>query len=157
MRYLTILLLTFASAANANITLVQVIKSENLMRLLDGSKIVRSYHVALGGQPQGHKQQEGDERTPEGLYTLDYKKEDSSYYRAMHISYPNAEDRSRAEARGVSPGGFIMVHGQRNRLGWLAPLSQRFNWTDGCIALTNDEMDEFMSLVQTGTPIEIRW
>ncbi|MCO1334795.1 L,D-transpeptidase family protein [Microbulbifer sp. OS29] len=74
----------------------------------------------------------------------------------MHISYPNAQDRAQAEARGVSAGGLIMVHGQRNRLGWLAPLTQHFNWTDGCIALSNDQMDEFMSLVQTGTPIEIR-
>ncbi|WP_444905397.1 murein L,D-transpeptidase family protein [Microbulbifer sp. SSSA008] len=157
MRYIAILLFTLTTIAQAEVTLVEVIKSENKMLLLDGDKVKKSYHVAFGGQPQGHKQQEGDEKTPEGHYTLDYKKEDSSYYRAMHISYPNAEDRAQAEARGVSPGGFIMVHGQRNRLGWLAPITQRFNWTDGCIALTNDEMDEFMALVKIGTPIAIRW
>ncbi|WP_444912941.1 L,D-transpeptidase family protein [Microbulbifer sp. PAAF003] len=157
MRYIAILLFTLTTIAQAEVTLVEVIKSENKMLLLDGDKVIKSYHVAFGGQPQGHKQQEGDEKTPEGHYTLDYKKEDSSYYRAMHISYPNAEDRAQAEARGVSPGGFIMVHGQRNRLGWLAPITQRFNWTDGCIALTNDEMDEFMALVKIGTPIAIRW
>ncbi|WP_413665633.1 murein L,D-transpeptidase family protein [Microbulbifer sp. CNSA002] len=157
MRYIAILLFTLTTIAQAEVTLVEVIKSENKMLLLDGDKVIKSYHVAFGGQPQGHKQQEGDEKTPEGHYTLDHKKEDSSYYRAMHISYPNAEDRAQAEARGVSPGGFIMVHGQRNRLGWLAPITQRFNWTDGCIALTNDEMDEFMALVKIGTPIAIRW
>ncbi|WP_444936011.1 murein L,D-transpeptidase family protein [Microbulbifer sp. JMSA004] len=157
MRYITILLFVLTTIAQAEVTLVEVIKSENKMHLLDGDKVIKSYRVAFGGHPQGHKRQEGDEKTPEGHYTLDYKKEDSSYYRAMHISYPNAEDRTQAEARGVSPGGFIMVHGQRNRLGWLAPITQRFNWTDGCIALTNDEMDEFMALVKIGTPIAIRW
>ncbi|WNZ54414.1 L,D-transpeptidase family protein [Microbulbifer sp. MKSA007] len=157
MRYIAILFFALTTIAQAEVTLVEVIKSENKMHLLDGDKVIKSYHVAFGGQPQGHKQQEGDEKTPEGHYTLDYKKEDSSYYRAMHISYPNAEDRAQAEARGVSPGGFIMIHGQRNRLGWFAPITQRFNWTDGCIALTNDEMDEFMALVKIGTPIAIRW
>ena len=119
------------------------------MYLLSGGKIVKEYRVALGANPQGHKRQEGDERTPEGDYTLDYKKEDSAFYRAMHVSYPNAV--------GVSPGGFIMVHGQRNGLGWLAPLAQYFNWTNGCIALTDAEMDEFMTLVRVGTPIRIEW
>ncbi|MFS1525297.1 L,D-transpeptidase family protein [Microbulbifer sp. 2304DJ12-6] len=118
---------------------------------------MKTCQVALGASPKGHKMQEGDEKTPEGRYTLDYKKEDSAYYRAMHISYPSSRDRAQAEARGVSPGGFIMIHGQRNGLGWLAAITQRFNWTDGCIALSNTEMDVFMSLVQTGTPIEIRW
>jgi len=88
---------------------------------------------------------------------LDYKKEDSSYYRAMHVSYPNAQDKALAEKLGVSPGGFIMVHGQKNWLGWLAPITQMFNWTNGCIALTNSEMDEFMDLVKVGTPIHISW
>lgn len=127
------------------------------MLLMDGQKVVKKYQVAFGETPKGHKLQEGDERTPEGRYILDYQKEDSSYYRAMHISYPNTQDKAQAEARGVSPGGFIMVHGQRNGLGWLAPITQKFNWTNGCIALRNNEMDEFMSLVQIGTPIEIRW
>ena len=74
----------------------------------------------------------------------------------MHVSYPNQADRKAAEEKGVSPGGFIMVHGQRNWLGWLSPIMQHFNWTDGCIALTNTEMDEFMYLVPTNTPIIIQ-
>ncbi|PKF53831.1 hypothetical protein CW748_17620 [Alteromonadales bacterium alter-6D02] len=126
------------------------------MILLSHGQIVREYNVALGSNPQGHKQQEGDERTPEGTYTLDYKKEDSSFYRAMHINYPNTHDKAQAKKLGVSAGGFIMVHGQRNDLGWFAPIMQLFNWTDGCIALTNQEMDDFMNLVTVGTKIQIK-
>lgn len=141
----------------AEIDLVKVDKSENKMYLLEKGKIKKEYHVALGGSPKGHKQQEGDQKTPEGLYTLDYKKEDSSFYRAMHISYPNKIDLENAKNKGVSAGGFIMVHGQRNWLGWLSGVTQNFNWTDGCIALTNAEMDEFMTLVAVGTKIQIEW
>ncbi len=75
----------------------------------------------------------------------------------MHISYPNKSDLDNAKNKGVSAGGFIMVHGQRNKLGWLSVLTQRFNWTNGCIALTNSEMDEFMALVKVGTKIEVQW
>ncbi len=124
---------------------------------MDGASVVKEYHVTFGGSPKGHKQQEGDQKTPEGRYMLDYVKEDSSFYRSMHISYPNQADKDNAKQLGVSPGGFIMVHGQRNYLGWLAPITQQFNWTDGCIALTNVEMDEFLSLVKVGTQIEIEW
>ena len=127
------------------------------MYLLENDKVIKEYHVVFGANPKGHKQQEGDERTPEGTYTLDYKKENSSFYRSMHISYPNEQDKANAKKLGVSPGGFIMVHGQRNGFGWLAPISQWFNWTDGCIALTNPEMDEFMELVNVGTKIFIEW
>lgn len=127
------------------------------MYLLENDKVIKQYHVAFGANPKGHKQQEGDEKTPEGTYILDYKKEDSSFYRSMHISYPNEQDKANAKKLGVSPGGFIMVHGQRNGFGWLAPIAQWFNWTDGCIALTNSEMDEFMELVNVGTEIQIEW
>ena len=139
----------------ANVDLVRVAKSENRMYLLDGGQVIKTNHVAFGGNPEGHKQQEGDEKTPEGRYVLDYKKEDSAFYRSMHISYPNEEDKRNAAGLGVSAGGFIMVYEQRNRFGWLAPIMQRFNWTSGCIALTNREMDEFMGLIAVGTPIQI--
>ncbi|GAB0152002.1 murein L,D-transpeptidase family protein [Marinobacterium sp. BA1] len=157
MKCLLILLALISFQANADVDLVRVDKSERKMYLLSGGEIVKEYHVALGANPKGPKEQEGDERTPEGEYTLDYKKEDSSFYRAMHINYPNQQDIAHAEELGVSPGGFIMVHGQRNWLGWISPISQRFNWTNGCIALTNDEIDEFMELVNVGTKIEIKW
>lgn len=157
MKYIAAILIAFSNLSFAAVDLVRVDKSESKMYLLDGVKVIKEYHVAFGGNPKGHKQQEGDQRTPEGTYALDYKKEDSSYYRAMHISYPNKIDKANAKKLGVSPGGFIMVHGQKNKLGWLSVITQNFNWTDGCIALTNSEMDEFMELVSVGTKIQIEW
>lgn len=157
MRYLPLIIVFLGSCASAKVDLVEVDKSKNTMSLFDGLKLIKQYQVAFGDQPKGHKQEEGDEKTPEGTYTLDYKKEDSSFYRAMHISYPNAKDKANAEKLGIDPGGFIMVHGQRNGLGWLSSLSQKFNWTNGCIALSNTEMDEFMTLVDIGTKIHISW
>lgn len=156
-KYFVLSTLLFSSPTFAVVDLVKVDKSENKMYLLDGETVIKEYHVAFGENPKGHKQQEGDKKTPEGTYTLDYVKEDSSFHRAMHISYPNEKDKENAKNLGVSPGGFIMVHGQKNKLGWLSLLSQRMNWTNGCIALTNKEMDEFLSLVRVGTIIEISW
>lgn len=157
MKYIGLLFLFYIFPAVAAVDLVKVDKSEQTMYLLEQGKIVKTYRVALGAHPQGHKQREGDEKTPEGEYTLDYKKEDSAFYRAMHISYPNKHDMAHAKNAGYSPGGFIMIHGQKNGLGKLAFITQRFNWTDGCIALTNAEMDEFIALVPVGTQIDIEW
>lgn len=135
---------------------VVVDKSGEKLFLYSGETVLAEYTVSFGANPNGHKQKEGDERTPEGTYVLDYKKEDSAFYRAIHISYPNTEDKKAAAARGEDPGGAIMIHGQRNWLGWLSPITQRFNWTDGCIAVTNGEMDEIWNRVPVNTPIEIR-
>lgn len=157
MKNIFLLFICLPILAFANVDLVKVDKSANKMYLMDGKTIIKEYHIALGKNPKGHKQQEGDKRTPEGIYTLDYKKEDSAFYRSMHISYPNKNDIENAKKRGVSPGGFIMIHGQPNRLGWLSTMNQNVNWTDGCIALTNKEMDEFMNLVAVGTKIQIQW
>jgi murein L,D-transpeptidase YafK len=157
MKKLPLILIILSFPCFAEIDLVKVDKSENKMYLLENEIVKKEYHVAFGGSPKGHKEQEGDQKTPEGLYTLDYKKEDSSFYRAMHVSYPNQADLDNAKNKGVSAGGFIMVHGQKNRLGWLSGFTQQFNWTNGCIALTNSEMDEFMALVKVGTKIKIEW
>lgn len=157
MRYIFLIYILFSSSVFAVVDLVKVDKSDSKMYLFTDGKVVKEYHVAFGENPKGHKEQEGDEKTPEGTYILDYKKEDSSFYRSMHISYPNAEDAENAKSKGVSAGGFIMVHGQPNRLGWFSLITQNFNWTNGCIALTNSEMDEFMGLVKTGTKIHIQW
>ncbi|CAA0092667.1 Uncharacterised protein [BD1-7 clade bacterium] len=157
MRLQILLLVCVSTFTMAGVDLVKVDKSEKKMYLLKSDLVVKEFDVAFGGTPQGHKQREGDQRTPEGSYILDYKKEDSSFYRAMHISYPNEADRLKAKELGVSPGGFIMVHGQKNGFGWFAPIAQLFNWTNGCIALTNTEMDEFMRLVDVGTEIHIAW
>ncbi len=134
---------------------VKVDKLGRRLYLMLGGEVVRSFPVALGGNPVGHKQQEGDRRTPEGRYVLDFRKADSAYHRALHISYPDANDSESARSRGVSPGGAVMIHGQRNGFGWMAPLVQRFDWTDGCIALSNADMDVVWTLVEPGTPIEI--
>ena len=155
MKSLFLILIFFSTNAIAAVDLVKVDKSDRKMYLLDGSKVVRTYDIALGANPYGHKIQEGDERTPEGVYILDYLKLDSAFYKAMHVSYPNKKDIENSNSLGVSPGGFIMVHGQKNELGWLSFIAQRFNWTNGCIALTNDQMDEFIALVRIGTKIQI--
>jgi murein L,D-transpeptidase YafK len=135
---------------------VLVKKSEKKMYLLAEGKSIKEYKVVFGANPKGHKQKEGDERTPEGKYVLDYKKENSSFYKAIHISYPNENDWAKAKYSGVNPGSSIMIHGQKNGLDWLSWLSQRFNWTDGCIAVTNIQMDEIWGLINEGTPIEIQ-
>jgi murein L,D-transpeptidase YafK len=135
---------------------VLVKKSEKRMFLLAEGKSIKEYKVVFGANPKGHKQKEGDERTPEGKYILDYKKENSSFYKAIHISYPNENDKGRAKHLGVTPGGSIMIHGQKNGLSWVSWLSQWFNWTDGCIAVKNTEMNEIWGLINEGTPIEIQ-
>ena len=160
MKFITLLLTLFISltslADDSKVDLVLVDKSEKKMYLLSNGKVLKEYHVVFGSNPTGHKMQEGDERTPEGRYILDYKNPNSSYYKSIHISYPNKEDKARAKKRGVNPGGMIMIHGQKNGFAWLSWLMQRFNWTDGCIAARNSDMDEIWRLVRVGTPIEIR-
>ncbi len=155
-----LLLLTvfvFASASMAETAdSVLVDKSDKKLYLLHDGEAFAEYTVRFGANPDGHKQQAGDERTPEGHYVLDYKNADSAYYKAIHISYPNAADKQAAAAKGVDPGGDIMIHGQRDRFGWLSFVTQRFNWTDGCIAVTNSDMDEIWKSVPANTPIEIR-
>ncbi|OLF37916.1 hypothetical protein BTW00_01680 [Psychrobacter sp. C 20.9] len=141
--------------ASTVIDRVFVDKSDRVLTLMSDGKAIRSYHIALGGSPSGHKQQEGDQRTPVGIYTLDYKNENSIAHRSIHTSYPNDEDKARAKSLEVNPGGDIMIHGQMNGFGALGWLNQQRDWTDGCIAVTNAEMDEIMVSVILGTPIEI--
>ena len=158
MQYILIIIMALCWAnlsLASTIDLVRVNKTDKKMYLLDENKIVKEYKVVFGANPKGHKEKEGDEKTPEGKYILDYKKEDSAFYKAIHISYPNENDIAKAKEKGVEPGGLIMIHGQKNGFGWLSWLSQNFNWTNGCIAVTNKEMDEIWNLVKVGTPIEI--
>ncbi len=150
-----VLLWSFAAVAE-QVDSVLVDKSDEKLYLLKDGSVIAEYSVSFGANPEGHKQEEGDERTPEGSYVLDYKKADSAFYKSIHVSYPNEADKKSATTRAIDPGGAIMIHGQRNRLGWLSFITQRFNWTDGCIAVTNSEMDEIWNLVPENTPIEIR-
>ncbi len=144
-------------AAYAAVDLVKVDKSRRRMYLYDGATLVREYRIALGRVPRGHKQQSGDSKTPEGRYYLEYVSEDSAFYRSVHISYPNNDDIRRAQAMGVAAGGDIKVHGLANGDRRHPLFVQSFDWTNGCIALTNQEIDEFIDLVSMGTPIEIEW
>jgi murein L,D-transpeptidase YafK len=135
---------------------VLVIKSESRLYLMREGRELDSFKVAFGSNPDGHKQAQGDGRTPEGHYTLDYKNLNSKYYKSIHLSYPSALDRENARKRGVRPGGDIMIHGQANGYGGFSAIVQLFNWTNGCIALSNKDMDVVWQKVRTGTPIEIR-
>jgi murein L,D-transpeptidase YafK len=145
-----------ATPAEVPIDGVRVEKAARKLHLLNQGQIVATFPMVLGGNPVGHKQQEGDRRTPEGRYVLDYKKADSSYYKAIRISYPNAADRASARRRGVNPGGAIMIHGQPNAMGRSpSALALPYDWTDGCVALSNRNMEEVWRRVKRGTPIEI--
>lgn len=142
--------------AGFNADRIVIEKAAHRLSLMKLGKLVRSYNVALGRQPKGPKEREGDERTPEGLYIIDGRNAASEYHRALHISYPNATDRANAVARGFAPGGNIMIHGIRNGLGWIAFMHRSFDWTKGCIAVTDGEIDEIWNAVPNGAVVEIR-
>ena len=143
---------TFPSVVDA----VLVEKSARRLTLLSGGSPVRTYAVALGSQPVGPKIQEGDDRTPEGSYIIDRRNYNSAYHLSLHVSYPNEVDRARATALGVNPGGDIMIHGLPNGLGWVGQAHREHDWTHGCIAVTDSEIEEIASLVPDGTPVLIR-
>jgi murein L,D-transpeptidase YafK len=135
---------------------ILILKSQHTMSLLSNGKVIKTYKVALGKGPGGAKQREGDHETPEGIYVIDSRNAHSRFHRALDVSYPNADDRKRAKALGIDPGGQIMIHGIQNGLGWIGRLHQRIDWTDGCIAVTDSEMDEVWKMVPNGTTVEIR-
>ena len=135
---------------------VLVDKSDRSLKLFRRGRLIKTYRIALGPNPEGHKQQEGDGRTPEGTYVIDFRKKDSAFHRALHISYPNATDRTAAKKRGVSPGGDIMVHGLPNGMATFGSLHLTRDWTQGCIAVTSAEIEQIWRVVPDGTPIEIR-
>jgi murein L,D-transpeptidase YafK len=135
---------------------ILILKKDHLMEVMAGGKAIRTYKVALGRGGLAPKEREGDGRTPEGHYIIDARYAESHYHKALHVSYPNAADRKRAAGLGVSPGGAIMIHGLPNGKGWVGAAHRLYDWTLGCIAVTDDEIDEIWSLVPLGTPVEIR-
>ena len=135
---------------------VVVVKNERLLLLLKNGEVLKSYRIALGKQPVGQKSRAGDGKTPEGTYVLDQRNQNSKFYRALHISYPNGADVARARKQGVNPGGNIMIHGLPKGYEDLGDVHTSINWTKGCIAVSNAEIDEIWRLVPNGTPIEIR-
>jgi murein L,D-transpeptidase YafK len=157
-RFFTILIALIPCAVHADesgVDRVVVYKAKRLMELQSQGQLVRSYRISLGDNPSGHKVQEGDERTPEGSYLIDYRNNKSGYHRSLHISYPNQQDRDNARKLGVDPGGLIMIHGLPNGYGWAKTVFTTRDWTNGCIAVTDEEIEEIWHLVQDGTPITI--
>lgn len=133
-----------------------ILKKDHVLELLANGRVIHTYKVALGRGGLAPKQKEGDARTPEGHYIIDSRNAASHYHKALHISYPDASDRAHAAKLGVSPGGAIMIHGLPNGTGWLGSSHRLYDWTLGCIAVTDSEIDEIWNLVPEGTPVEIR-
>lgn len=150
--------LSMASFASEAISADKVLIEKKARRLTLYSKgqPIKVYKVALGRNPEGAKEREGDNKTPEGIYTIDSRNYASGYHLALHISYPNEKDKQLAKQRGVSPGGNIMIHGIKNGMGWIGSVHTWFDWTQGCIAVTNREIEEIDKLVPNGTVVEIR-
>ena len=135
---------------------ILVEKSARRLSIFREGKKLKSYRVALGRNPIGPKEQEGDMKTPEGLYKIDSRNPQSAYHLALHVSYPSDEDIARAAEHGVSAGFDIMIHGIENGGGWIGAFHRWHNWTAGCIALTDEEIEELWRVTPDGTPIEIQ-
>ncbi len=145
-----------AAQAKPHVDSILVEKSKRVLTLYAGNKPIKTYRVVLGGNPTGDKEQEGDGRTPEGRYTIDAKNPQSSFHLSLHVSYPSKHDRAAARAKGVPPGGAIMIHGTPESIAALYAAGVYPDWTAGCVAVTNGEMDEIFKLVRVGTPIVIK-
>jgi murein L,D-transpeptidase YafK len=135
---------------------VIVLKNEHKMLLMRGGTILRTYEISIGRSPIGAKVRAGDHKTPEGNYLLDWRNPKSKFHLSIHVSYPNSSDSANAHREGLQPGGDIMIHGLQNGLGWIGRFHRLIDWTDGCVAVTNAEMDQIWRVVTDGTPIEIR-
>lgn len=134
---------------------VEVYKSERRLDLISDGIVVKSYCIALGHNPIDAKRQEGDGCTPEGAYLIDYRNPTSRFHLSLHVSYPDSAAIARARELHVDPGGMIMIHGLFNGLGWLGKLHRTVDWTNGCIAVTDPEIEEIWRAVPDGTPITI--
>ena len=135
---------------------VLIEKKERQLTLLSKGEVIKSYKIALGGNPVGPKERQGDNKTPEGTYIIDSRNGKSGYHLSLHISYPNEKDKRRVKELGVSPGGDIMIHGIKNGFSWIGSSHAEVDWTEGCIAVTNEEMEEIYKFVPNGTIVEIR-
>jgi hypothetical protein len=130
-------------------------KQARTMELTRSGQVLKTYKIALGGEPVGPKTRQGDHRTPEGLYVIDSRNAHSQFHRSLHISYPNTADKERARKLGVASGGDIYIHGLPNGYGFIGAAHRAHDWTDGCIAVTDQEIEEIWRLVDNGTPVEI--
>lgn len=134
---------------------IVVNKSTRTLLLYSGANVIGRYRVALGRTPEGPKLRQGDGKTPEGDYTISGRNASSAFHRSLRISYPNAADRERARRAGVDPGGDFMIHGLPNGQGSIGQAHRLTDWTESCIAVTNEEIEEIWRLVPNRTPIRI--
>ena len=135
---------------------VLIEKKKRQLTLIAKGKALKTYRIALGGNPDGPKERQGDNKTPEGTYVIEGRNRGSRYHLSLRISYPNEKDKKRAKAMGVAPGGDIMIHGIKNGFSWVGNLHTGLDWTKGCIAVTDEEIEEIEKLVPDGTTVEIR-
>lgn len=134
--------------------LVVIVKSTHTMTLYSGREVLKTYKVALSRDSVGPKQRAGDHKTPEGSYVVDAKNAHSRFHLALHLSYPNRSDRARARKLGVSPGSDVEIHGPPNGYAWLGGSQRLVDWTDGCIAVSNPEIEEIWRMVPVGTAVK---
>ncbi len=155
--FLTLYLFQGSDKLDSSVTIDKILveKSKRELHVFSNGELIKTYHISLGFSPLGHKEQEGDGKTPEGIYHIDGKNPNSAFHKNLGISYPNSQDRKHADSLGVSPGGLIKIHGIKNGFGVFASIIQMRDWTAGCIAVTNDEIEELYTAVPMGTPIEI--
>lgn len=147
----------FAYAARKGpVDRILIEKSARRMMLISQEEVIKTYKIALGGNPVGPKERQGDNKTPEGTYSIDGRNRDSKFHFSLRISYPNERDRKRAKELGVSPGGDIMIHGLKNGFSWVGEAHAEIDWTQGCIAVTDEEIEEIDKLAPNGTVVEIR-
>src|SRR5688572_5950517 len=141
--------------AETRINKILIRKNDREMDVYSNESLIKTFSISLGGNPYGHKQVQGDQRTPEGRYFVDSKNNRSGYHKNLGISYPNKNEKGEAKRKGIDPGGEIKIHGIRNGFGFIGKFQRWYDWTDGCVALTDQEIDELYKSVEIGTPVEI--
>jgi len=135
---------------------IVVLKSERKLLLFKDSSLIRTYNVSLGKNPIGDKEKEGDSKTPEGKYFIDWRNKNSKFHLSLHISYPNKKDLNESKEKGLNPGGNIMIHGRPNLIGWLPFIYENKDWTDGCIAVSNIEIEEIWKSIKDNSEVIIK-
>ncbi len=141
---------------SAKIDKIIIEKGKRELQVYSNNKLIKTYKISLGRNPVGKKELQGDQKTPEGKYVINDKNPNSGYHKNLGVSYPNEQDIEYAKKKGKEPGGQIKIHGIKNGFGWIGRLHRLIDWTAGCIAVTNEEIDELYAIIQIGTPVEIK-
>jgi tetratricopeptide (TPR) repeat protein len=141
---------------NGPVNMILIEKKARQLMLISQGEVIKTYKIALGGNPNGPKERQGDNKTPEGTYFIDSRNKDSRHHLSLRLSYPNERDKKRAKELGVSPGGDIMIHGIKDGFSWVGDIHTEVDWTKGCIAVTDEEIEEIGKLAPNGTIVEIR-